>query len=130
MIIQQIHGFIHMPELEVFTSCEKDRFQPPVPNTQFGVGFTQAVCGHSQKRSFIGHPQVLLPDDGIENLFQTNAFPESFHGHDTCSATKSLGKNCSRYGGERSQPPFGDSRINLLPMEKGIRRLESRLGIF
>jgi hypothetical protein len=66
----------------------------------------------------------------MDDLFQINTLRENFHGHDTRSARKSPGKNCSMYGGEIGQLPFGDSRINLIPMEKGLRRLESRLGKF
>ena len=49
MGMQQIHGFVHVAQLQPGTGGQIDLGQPAIPDTEFGVGVTQAVGGHGQQ---------------------------------------------------------------------------------
>ncbi len=79
MIVQQVHGFIHMPELEPFTGWEIYRRKPAVPNAEFGFRITQAVCHHCHQGTFIGNSCPHIFGDRVNGFFQTEFLPQRFH---------------------------------------------------
>ena len=80
VLIEQIHGFVHVPQLQLITGWQVDRLHPSVPDPEFGVRITQPVGSHRKQSPFVDSRGPGGFSDIDQGLLKTNLLPEPFDG--------------------------------------------------
>ena len=78
-VMKQIHGIIHILELQAIAGRHIHFGQPSIPYTKFGIGFTKSVGCHSQQNPFVRYFQLFSPSDIFNNLYKAKALPKRFN---------------------------------------------------
>jgi len=78
MVIEKIHGLIHMLELEILTGWHIHRGKPAVPNPELTFRFTEPIGNHGKQSTFIGGTKPVLLADCSEQFSDAQSLPQGF----------------------------------------------------
>lgn len=81
MGMEQIHGVVHMVELQSLTRRQVDLGQPAISDTKLLLWITQPVGDHGQQDSLVRRLGASSFLNTLQRLLQSQLLPEGFDDH-------------------------------------------------
>jgi hypothetical protein len=78
MLIKQIHGLVHILQVQRCTGGHIDLLKPSVSDTQFALWLAESIGNHSQQRPFISNVIAESFTYISEGLSDTQSLPQGF----------------------------------------------------
>ena len=79
VLVEEVHGLVHLSQFQTMATGKMDSFQPAIPDAQLGLGSTEAVGGHGQQRLVVGDGVLALAEQGSERLADAQSLPQGFN---------------------------------------------------
>ena len=80
VLIEQIHSFVHVPQLQLITGWQVDRLKPSVPDPELRFWITQPIGGHRKQGPFVDSRGPGSFGNIGQGLLQADLLPEPFDG--------------------------------------------------
>ena len=79
VLVEKVHGLVHLSQFQTMATGKMDPFQPAIPDAQLGLGSTEAVGGHGQQRLVVGDGVLALAEQGSKRLADAQSLPQGFN---------------------------------------------------